>query len=105
MHHDDTKALEAGMPSVFGHGMLSAGILSGAVTDFVGLGSLRRFDVRFTKQAWPGKTVSSEVTVTAKRTEGEDGLVEIRCRLVDDSGSTLVEGEATALLPNKPGPA
>ena len=36
MHHDEVKAKEAGLPSVFGHGMFSMGLLGRAITDWVG---------------------------------------------------------------------
>ncbi len=47
MHHDEVKAKESGQPSVFGHGMFSMGLLGTAVTDFVGVGNLTRYQVRF----------------------------------------------------------
>src|SRR5437763_1688978 len=53
MHHDEVKAKDSGLPSVFGHGMFTAGILGKALTDFVGVGNLREYKVRFTKQTWP----------------------------------------------------
>ena len=34
MHHDEVQAKAAGMPSVFGHGMFSAGLLATAITGF-----------------------------------------------------------------------
>src|SRR4051794_4312475 len=64
MHHDDEKAKAAGLPSVFGHGMFSMGLLGRAITDYVGIGTLKTFQVRFTKQTWPGETLVSTVTVT-----------------------------------------
>src|ERR1700740_2773646 len=71
MHHDEVKAKEAGLPSVFGHGMFSMGLLGRAITDYVGIGNLRNFKVRFTKQTWPGETLTSKITVTGKRQEDE----------------------------------
>ena len=41
MHHDEVAAQAAGLPSVFGHGMFTAGILGKALTDYVGVGNLR----------------------------------------------------------------
>src|SRR5436305_9016583 len=67
MHHDEVKAKEAGLPSVFGHGMFSMGLLGKAVTDYVGVGNLKRFKVRFTKQTWPGEVLTSKIVVTGKR--------------------------------------
>src|SRR6478672_6513305 len=79
MHHDEVKAKEAGLPSVFGHGMFSMGLLGRAITDYVGIGNLRNFKVRFTKQTWPGETLSSKIVVTGKRK--------------DDDGANLVDLE------------
>jgi acyl dehydratase len=99
MHHDEVKAKAAGMPSVFGHGMLSAGLLATAITGYVGLGNLRRYQVRFTKPALPGAVLTSRVTVTARRVEAGEGLVELDCSLVNDAGDVIVSGSATARLP------
>ena len=97
MHHDEVKAKEAGLPSVFGHGMLSMGILGKAITDYVGIGNLRNYKVRFTKQTWPGETLTSHVTVTGKRTEGGDKLVDLDVSLTNQDGEVKVAGDAVAL--------
>ncbi|MEZ5502302.1 MAG: MaoC/PaaZ C-terminal domain-containing protein [Halioglobus sp.] len=55
MHTDEVAAKEAGLPSVFGHGMFSMGLLGRAVTDWAGAGNLKVYGVRFTRQTWPGK--------------------------------------------------
>src|SRR4029450_1293394 len=36
MHHDDTIASQVGNPSVFGHGMLTAGLMARGVKDWFG---------------------------------------------------------------------
>src|SRR3954452_22886018 len=59
MHHDEVAAKEAGLPSVFGHGMFTMGLLGKALTDFVGVGNLKLYRVRFTKQTWPGETLTT----------------------------------------------
>ena len=96
MHHDDTVATEAGMPSVFGHGMLTAGFLAGAITDYVGLDALRRFEVRFTAQAWPGRELHTEIEVADSRREGARTVVDLACRVVDDEGAEVLTATATA---------
>ena len=48
MHTDEVAAMAAGLPSVFGHGMLSMGILGRALTDWAGVGNLSGFRARFT---------------------------------------------------------
>jgi acyl dehydratase len=97
MHHDEVKAKEAGLPSVFGHGMLSMGILGKAITDYVGIGNLRNYKVRFTKQTWPGETLTSHVTVSGKRTEGDEKLVDLEVSLTNQDGEVKVSGDAVAL--------
>src|SRR5439155_19560760 len=81
MHTDEVKAKDAGLPSVFGHGMFSMGLLGRAITDYVGIGNLRNFKVRFTKQTWPGEILTSKVVVTAKRKDGDDNLVDLEVEL------------------------
>ncbi len=99
MHTDEVKAKEAGQPSVFGHGMLSAGLLGKALTDYVGVGNLESFRVRFTRQTWPGETLTARVKVTGKREEDGRHLVELESVLVNEDGEVKVSGTATAELP------
>jgi acyl dehydratase len=101
MHTDEVKAKEAGLPSVFGHGMFSAGLLATAVTDFVGVGNVRNYKVRFVKQTWPGETLISKTTITAKRSDDGRNLVELECELANENGEVKVAGEATAELPTR----
>src|SRR6478735_10192455 len=61
MHTDEIAAQAAGLPSVFGHGMFTAGLLGKALTDYVGVGNLRNYKIRFTKQTWPGETLTTHV--------------------------------------------
>jgi acyl dehydratase len=99
MHHDEVKAKEAGLPSVFGHGMFSMGLLGRAITDWVGIGNLRSFKVRFTKQTWPGETLASKIVVTAKRKDEGDNLVDLEVELANQDGEVKVAGSAVAALP------
>ena len=101
MHHDEVKAQAAGLPSVFGHGMFSMGLLGKALTDYVGVGNLRRYKVRFAKQTWPGETFQTKIAVTAKRKENGSNLVDLDCTLVNQDGEVKVSGEATAELPSR----
>lgn len=99
MHTDEVSAQAAGFPSVFGHGMFSAGFLAKALTDFVGIGNLRRYKVRFVKQTWPGDTLIARSTVIRKRVENDTRVIDLECTLVDSKGEVKVSGEATAAVP------
>ena len=99
MHHDEVAATGVGLPSVFGHGMFSMGVLGRAIGDWVGAGALRRFQVRFTKQTWPGEELVSRVAVTGKREEGGERLLDLEVSLANADGEVKVAGEAVAALP------
>jgi acyl dehydratase len=99
MHTDEVAAKESGMPSVFGHGMFSAGLLATALTDWAGIGRLVRYRVRFVKQAWPGEEFETSIVVAAKRTDGDRNLVDVECSLANSAGEVKVSGEATVELP------
>jgi acyl dehydratase len=99
MHHDEVQAQAAGMPSVFGHGMFSAGLLATALTDYVGIGNLRRYQVRFAKQTWPGDQLTTSITVTDKRKDDGQQLIDLECALLNGNGDAVVTGEATATVP------
>jgi acyl dehydratase len=99
MHHDEVAAQGAGQPSVFGHGMFSMGLLGSAVTDYVGVGNLTRYQVRFARQTWPDEVLSTKVVVTGKREEEGQQLVDLAVTLSNADGEDKVLGEATAALP------
>ena len=99
MHHDEVAAQAAGQPSVFGHGMFSMGLLGTALTDFVGIGNLTRYQVRFARQTWPEEVLSTKIVVTGKREEGGQKLIDMAVTLSNGDGEDKLVGEATAALP------
>ncbi|MGZ8751430.1 MAG: MaoC family dehydratase [Acidimicrobiia bacterium] len=99
MHTDEVSAQAAGLPSVFGHGMLTAGILATAVTGYVGVGNLRTYRVRFTKQTWPGETLTTRVVVQKKYEEHGEHRVDLECTVVNQDGEAKLTGVAVAALP------
>jgi acyl dehydratase len=96
MHTDEVAAQAAGLPSVFGHGMFSMGLLGRALTDYVGVGNLASYKVRFTKQTWPGEVLSSTITIAGKRSEGGQKLIDLTCSLANQDGEVKLAGEAVA---------
>jgi acyl dehydratase len=98
MHHDEVAAQAAGLPSVFGHGMFSMGILGSALTDYVGVGNISRYQVRFTRQTWPDEVLSSKIVVTGKREEDGKKLVDLAVTLTNGDGEDKLVGEATAVI-------
>src|SRR5689334_9833443 len=77
MHTDEVAAQAAGLPSVFGHGMFTMGLLGTALTDWAGVGNLRSYKVRFTKQTWPDEELTTKIVVTGTRSEDGQNLVDV----------------------------
>jgi peroxisomal enoyl-CoA hydratase 2 len=94
MHHDDTIAAQVGNPSVFGHGMLTAGLMARVVKDWLGPEALRRIQVRFAKQVWPGETLTFTATVTAVH----DDTVDLDLQAANADGEVKLTGTATAAV-------
>ena len=103
MHHDDTIATSVGNPSVFGHGMLTAGLMGRVLKDWFGADALRRYQVRFSKQVWPGETLTCTARVAGLRDgeEGGIGLVDVECQVVNQDGEAKLTGTATAAVPKR----
>ena len=101
MHHDEVAAKAAGQPSVFGHGMFSMGLLGTALTDYVGVGNVTRYQVRFARQTWPDEVLSSKIVVTGKREDGGQKLVDLAVTLSNGDGEDKLVGEATAEASSK----
>jgi acyl dehydratase len=71
IHQDEEYARAQGAPTVFAMGMLPAGYLATAVSDWVGGPQhLRRYKVRFTTRVWPGDEI-----ICRARIESVDGNV------------------------------
>jgi acyl dehydratase len=98
MHHDEVKAQAAGQPSVFGHGMFSMGLLGTAITNYVGVGNLTHYQVRFARQTWPGEQLTTRVVVVKTRDENGRYFVDLECGLTNQDGEEKVSGVATAEL-------
>ncbi|MBX7159105.1 MAG: dehydratase [Acidimicrobiia bacterium] len=96
MHHDEVFATSAGLPSVFGHGMFTAGILSRAVAEWVGVENVRGCSARFTERIWPDDVLEVKITVTGK--DDAERRIEMDCR-VERESKVILSGTASAVLP------
>ena len=93
VHTDEVFTTQAaGYPSVFAHGMLTMGMTSRMLTNYVGDGRLTRYGVRFTNQVFPGDTLNSTATVT----HVADGLVDLDVSTVNQNGAEVLKGTAQA---------
>ncbi|WP_448680737.1 MaoC/PaaZ C-terminal domain-containing protein [Pseudomonas nicosulfuronedens] len=81
IHHDETFASRAHYRSVFGHGLLTAGILSAYTASWLGLAAMRKYAVRYVAQVWPGDTLILSGRVTEVVQDGP-GKIRVNCDLL-----------------------
>ncbi len=110
IHQDEEYARRTGAPTVFAMGMLPAGYLAKAVSDwFGGPQLLKRFRVRFTTRVWPGDELACR-----GRVEGvEGGTVTVSLEALRRGAGppeldlpneeTAIVGEAEISLPKEDG--
>jgi len=97
LHTDEVYTTQVGgYPSVFAHGMLTMGLTSKMLTNYVGPGRLTKFGVRFTNQVWPGDTLDATATVEAVREEDGVKFVDLKLSTTNQDGKEVVSGSATA---------
>ena len=101
IHHDEEFARSAGNPTVFGHGMLTAGFVARCVTDVVGPENLRRFKVRFATRVWPGDTITCQGKITRRYDEAGEGRVDGEVAASNQKGEVAVSASFTAALPRR----
>ena len=97
MHTDEIAAQAAGLPSVFGHGMFSMGLLGRALTDWAGVGNLKTYGVRFTKQTWPGEILHTKILVKRKDVTAEGKVITAEVSLSNQDGDVKLAGTARLL--------
>ena len=99
LHHDEFFAKEqGGFPSTFAHGMFSMGLTGQMLTQWLGPAALKKFGVRFTRQVWPGDSLTGRAEVTEIIEEGGQRLAAIKVTTTNQKGEAVVEGEALAVV-------
>jgi acyl dehydratase len=96
VHVDEEFARAAGMPSVFAHGLLSAGLLGQYLAHWVGQANVRRFGVRFTGQVWPDDTLTISGEVESVEEVDGERLANLALVAARQTGDVVVKGTATA---------
>ena len=97
IHTDEVYATKvAKYPSVFAHGMLTMGLTGKMLTNYVGDGRLTNFGVRFSRQVWPGDTLTTKATVEAVREQNGEHFVDLAVSTSNQNGEEVIKGNATA---------
>ena len=95
LHHDDGFAQERKMPSVIGHGMLTAGILAQSIARWVGQINVRRFKSRFTSSVYPKDVLTCGAKVVKVYEENGLARADLECWVKNQKGETVLDGSAT----------
>jgi acyl dehydratase len=98
IHHDEPAARAAGMPSVFGMGMLHAGMLGTRLARWVGVGSVRSYTVRFTGQVWPGDRLAFVGRVARIDEGATHRLATLELEVLRADGTDVLTASATAVV-------
>ena len=103
VHHDRDYAATQGSPNIFMNIMTDNGLCSRFLTDWAGPEAMvRRVAIRLGVPAYAGSKLEYTGRVTGKSREGDEGLVEVEFRAVNESGDH-VSGTATIGLPIRGG--
>jgi len=95
LHSDEPFVTKvAGYPTVFAHGMLTMGMTGRALAEWLGPDALRSFGVRFTKQVWPGDTLTARFDVGSV----DEGLAHVSVSVRNEAGDEVLAGTATAAI-------
>jgi acyl dehydratase len=99
VHHDRDYANQQGAPDIFMNILSDTGYCSRFLTDWAGPDVMvRRLAIRLGVPVFPGHTLTFTGEVTGLTRDGDEGLVEIELRAVNDLGEH-VSGTATISLP------
>jgi acyl dehydratase len=101
IHHDEAFAKAVGLPSVFAMGLMQGGYLARMLTDWVGVGNLRLYKIRFTGQVWPGETIICKAKVARKYEEDGENRIDCDLSVVNQNGDSKISGTAVVALPSK----
>ena len=99
LHIDIDAARRAGMPDVFGHGMLSMAYLGRLLTNWAPQAQLRSFNARFIGISHLGNIVTFSGKVVEKLERRGEALVRVEVQAASQYGDVKTLGDALVALP------
>ena len=99
LHIDVDAARKAGMPDVFGHGMLSLAQLGRLITGWAPQNRLRRLSARFVGITHLGNAITCTGKVVEKLERDGEKLVRIEIQAANQFGEIKTAGDALVALP------
>ncbi len=98
LHIDIDAARKAGMPDVFGHGMLSMAYLGRLVTRWVPQAALRSLSARFIGITHLGNAITCTGKIVGKEERAGEKLVRIEIQAANQFGEIKTAGDALIAL-------
>ena len=100
-HYDSEYVQKMGFPKPFVDGQMLGAFLAQLLTDWIGIGgTLKKLSCRYTAFVYPGDTLTCKGSVTSKRQEGGEGLVECELWIENQRGERVLDrGGAVVILP------
>jgi acyl dehydratase len=100
VHHDRAFANSQGAPDIFMNILSDTGYCSRFLTDWAGPDAMvRHLAIRLGVPVFPGHTLTFTGAVTAVERDGDEGIVEVELRAINELGEHI-GGTATIGLPN-----
>jgi acyl dehydratase len=101
MHTVEPYAREAGMKSVFAHGMLTMGFVGQLLTRWVDIRCIKEFKVRFKEIVWPEDIITCKGKVSRKYETDGQGMVEVELSAFNQNMQEVASGLAKISVPKK----
>ena len=98
LHIDQDVARKAGMPDVFGHGMLTAAWLGRVLTGWVRQQQIRSMELRFTGITHLYNAITCTGRVTRKFEQNGEQRVDLEIQAANQYGEQKIAGVATVAL-------
>ena len=100
LHTDEVFARDnAGLPTVFAHGMLTMGMTGRVLTEWFGADQIVCCSARFVAQVWPGDTLTAHAVVDAVEDRGEAEELTLTLQATNQHGQLVLSGTATVQRP------
>src|SRR6185312_17346652 len=101
VHHDRDYANQQGAPDIFMNILTDTGYCSRFLTDWAGPDAMiTKLAIRLGVPVFPGHTLTYTGSITGLRRDGDDGIVEVELRAMNELGEHV---GGTAVI-NLPGP-
>lgn len=100
IHTVPKVAEEVGLDGVIAHGWLIMAFAGQFLTNWAGVGNLRKFKVRFSGMTKPGESIVCRGEVIQKMDQNGQRLVRGKLTVKGEDNSLKLKGDFTAVLPD-----